>query len=58
MALLGKERAASPTPSTTIIRISVTVTDLTTNISKVPALKVAKPEPFYKSRQKFKAFYT
>jgi hypothetical protein len=48
MALLRKKKAVSPTPSTTIIRISVTVIDLTTNISKVPVLEVAKPEPFYK----------
>jgi hypothetical protein len=47
MAPLGKEKAVSPTPSTTIIRISVTVADLTANISKVPILEVAKPEPFY-----------
>jgi hypothetical protein len=48
MALLGKERVVSPTPSTTIIRISVTVTDLTTNISKAPVLEIVKPESFYK----------
>jgi hypothetical protein len=47
MALLGKERAISPTPSTIIIGTSVTVTDLTANISKVPVPEVAKPEPFY-----------
>jgi hypothetical protein len=50
MALLRKERAVSPTPSTIIIRISVIVADLTANISKVPVLEVAKPEPFYKLR--------
>jgi hypothetical protein len=50
MAPSGKERTISPTPSTTIIRTSVTVTDLTANISKVPILEVAKPEPFYKLR--------
>jgi hypothetical protein len=48
MALLGKERAISPTPNTIIIRISVTVTDLIANIFKVPAPEVAKPESFYK----------
>jgi hypothetical protein len=48
MALLGKERAISPTPSTIIIRTSATVADLTANISKVPVLEVAKPEPFYR----------
>jgi hypothetical protein len=58
MAPLGKERAASPTFSTTTIRISATVADLTANIFKAPALEVAKPEPFYGLRQKFKAFYT
>jgi hypothetical protein len=47
MALLGKERAVSPTPSTTTIGTSVTVADLIANISKVPTLEVAKPEPFY-----------
>jgi hypothetical protein len=50
MALLGKEKAVSPTPSTTTIRISVIVTDLIANISKAPVLEVAKPEPFYGSR--------
>jgi hypothetical protein len=48
MALLRKERAISPIPNTTIIRISVTVTDLIVNIFKIPVLEVAKPEPFYK----------
>jgi hypothetical protein len=47
MILLGKERAASLTLSTTIIRTSVTVADLIVNISKVSILEVAKPEPFY-----------
>jgi hypothetical protein len=56
MALLGKEKAVSPTPSTTTIRTSVIITDLTANIFKAPVSEVAKPEPFYGSRQKFKAF--
>jgi hypothetical protein len=47
MALLGKERVISPIPSTTIIRTSVTVTDLTAGLAKVSILEVAKPEPFY-----------
>jgi hypothetical protein len=47
MAPLRKERVINPTPSTTTIRISVTVTDLIANISKIPILEVAKPEPFY-----------
>jgi hypothetical protein len=50
MALLRKERAVSFTPSTTIIGISVIVTDLIVNIFKVPIPEVAKPEPFYRSR--------
>jgi hypothetical protein len=50
MALLGKKRAISPTPSTIIIRTSVTVTDLIINIFKIPILKVVKPEPFYRLR--------
>jgi hypothetical protein len=50
MALLGKERAVSPTPSTIIIGISVTVADLVANIFKVPVLEVAKSEPFYRLR--------
>jgi hypothetical protein len=58
MASLRKERAVSPTPSTTTVGISVTITDLTANLAKVPILKIIKPESFYKSRQKFKAFYT
>jgi hypothetical protein len=58
MAPSGKERAVSPTPSTTTIRISATIADLTANISKAPAPEVAKPEPFYGLRQKFKAFCT
>jgi hypothetical protein len=57
MALLGKERAVSPTPNTTTIGTSVTVTDLITGLAKVSILEVVKPEPFYKSRQKFKTFY-
>jgi hypothetical protein len=57
MALLGKERAVSPTLSTTTVGISVTVADLTANLTKVSILEIAKPEPFYRSRQKFKAFY-
>jgi hypothetical protein len=48
MALLGKERVVSFIPSTTTIRISVTVADLIANIFKVFILKVAKPEAFYK----------
>jgi hypothetical protein len=48
MAPSGKERAVSPTPNTTTVRISVIITDLTANISKAPILEVAKPEPFYK----------
>jgi hypothetical protein len=50
MALSGKERAVSSTLSTITIRTSVTVADLIINISKAPAPKVAKPEPFYKLR--------
>jgi hypothetical protein len=50
MALLGKEKAVSPTPSTTTIRTSATVADLTANISKVPIPEVAKSEPFYRLR--------
>jgi hypothetical protein len=50
MAPLGKERAASPTPSTTIIGTSVTVADLTVGLAKVSILKVAKLEPFYRLR--------
>jgi hypothetical protein len=50
MALLGKERAVSPTPNTTTIGTSVIVTDLIINISKAPVPEVAKPEPFYGSR--------
>jgi hypothetical protein len=50
MALLGKERAISPTPSTTTIGTSVTVADLTADLAKVSAPEVAKPEPFYGSR--------
>jgi hypothetical protein len=50
MAPSGKKRAVSPTPNTTIIRISVIVADLIINISKVLVLEVAKPESFYRSR--------
>jgi hypothetical protein len=50
MALLGKERAVNPTPNTTTIRTSATVADLTTNISKIPAPEVIKPEPFHELR--------
>jgi hypothetical protein len=50
MALLGKERAVSPTLSTITVGISVTVIDLTANLAKIPILKVVKPEPFYRSR--------
>jgi hypothetical protein len=57
MALLGKERASSPILSTTTVGISVIIADLIANLVKVPISKVAKPEPFYRLRQKFKAFY-
>jgi hypothetical protein len=50
MAPSGKERAINLTPNTTTIGISVTVTDLITNISKALTLKVAKPELFYRLR--------
>jgi hypothetical protein len=50
MALLGKERAASPTPNIIIIRTSATVIDLTANIFKAPISEVVKSEPFYGSR--------
>jgi hypothetical protein len=50
MAPSGKERAASPTPNTTTVGISITVTDLTANLAKVPILEIAKPELFYRSR--------
>jgi hypothetical protein len=50
MAPLGKKKAISPTPSTTIIGTSATVTDLTAGLTKVPILKVAKLESFYRSR--------
>jgi hypothetical protein len=50
MALVGKERAVSSTPSTTTIGTSVIVTDLITNIFKVSVPKIAKSEPFYGSR--------
>jgi hypothetical protein len=58
MAPSGKDRATSPTPSTTTVGTSVIVADITTNLSKAPTPEVAKPEPFYRFRQKFKAFYT
>jgi hypothetical protein len=57
MALLKKERAINPILSTTTVGISVTVADLTANLVKVLILKIVKPEPFYGSRQKFKAYY-
>jgi hypothetical protein len=50
MALLGKERTVSPTPSTTTIRTSVIVTDLIIGLVKVSIPEVVKPEPFYGSR--------
>jgi hypothetical protein len=50
MALLGKERAVSPIFSTIIIRTSVTIADLIAGLAKIFILKVAKPEPFYRSR--------
>jgi hypothetical protein len=57
MALLGKERVASPIPNTTIVGTSETAIQANALV-KVPAPEVSKPEPFYRSRQKFKAFYT
>jgi hypothetical protein len=50
MALSGKKRAISPTLSTTTVGISITVTDLTANLTKVLILKIVKPELFYRSR--------
>jgi hypothetical protein len=50
MAPSGKERAVSFIPSTTTVRTSATVADLTVYLAKVLILKVAKPEPFYRSR--------
>jgi hypothetical protein len=50
MAPSGKERAVSPTPSTTTVGISITIADLIVNLAKIPIPKVAKPEPFYRSR--------
>jgi hypothetical protein len=50
MALLGKERAVNSTPNTITIRTSVTVTDLIIGLVKVSIPKIAKPEPFYRSR--------
>jgi hypothetical protein len=53
MAPGGKDRAASPIPS-----IASTAQVITTLDAKATVPKVSKPEPFYGSRQKFKAFYT
>jgi hypothetical protein len=50
MALSGKKRTVNPIPNTTTIRTSATVTDLIAGLAKIPILKVAKPEPFYRSR--------
>jgi hypothetical protein len=50
MALLRKERAVNPIPNTTTIGISIIVTDLIINISKIPISEMAKPEPFYRLR--------
>jgi hypothetical protein len=50
MALLGKERAVSPTLSTTTVEISVIIIDLIINLAKVLILEVAKPKSFYGSR--------
>jgi hypothetical protein len=50
MVLLRKERVISPILSTTIIRTSVIIADLTANISKVFILEIAKPKPFYRLR--------
>jgi hypothetical protein len=50
MALLRKERAASPILNTTTVGISIIITDLIINLAKVPILEVVKPEPFYRSR--------
>jgi hypothetical protein len=50
MALLEKKRAINPTPNTITVGISVTITDLTANLTKILILEVVKPEPFYKSR--------
>jgi hypothetical protein len=57
MAPLGKERVLSPTPSTITVGTSGT-TSQAINLSKAPAPEISKPEPFYGSRQKFKAFCT
>jgi hypothetical protein len=57
MAPLGKERATSLTSSTTTVGTSGTAAQVGTLV-KVPAPEVAKPEPFYGSRQRFKAYYT
>jgi hypothetical protein len=50
MALLGKERAVSPTPSTTTIRTSVIVADLIIGLVKISIPEIIKPESFYRSR--------
>jgi hypothetical protein len=57
MALVGKERAASPTPNTTTVGTSGTAAQVGT-LAKAPAPEVAKPEPFYRFRQRFKAYCT
>jgi hypothetical protein len=49
MAPAGKERAASPTPSTTTVGTLGTATQINT-LAKAPVPEVAKPEPFYESR--------
>jgi hypothetical protein len=56
MALSGKERASSPTPSTTTVGTSGTATQAAA-LAKTSTLEISKPEPFFGSRQKFKAFY-
>jgi hypothetical protein len=50
MALSGKERAISLTPSTTTVGILVIIADLTATLAKVSIPEIAKPEPFYRSR--------
>jgi hypothetical protein len=50
MALLGKERAFSPTPNTITVGTSATVATQANGIAKALASKVSKPEPFYGSR--------
>jgi hypothetical protein len=49
MALLGKERAASLTPSIITVGTSGTATQINTLI-KAPVPEIAKPKPFYRSR--------